>query len=262
MDALEHNVQQIEILVSSLQDVIYGCTFDINDTTKVLKEWGKEWDTEEVKMAPKVVTEMLPFLTRITRSEFDDKTGDWPKLKEQAQERLVELCSTFYTTKELNSKMGGEELARIAALLRGWDQANSVLGMDEEEAEVMDAYYPNPLLALVDFHDCFLDELNDSFAETTGQARACRSLRERATACKTIRPAPHLPQPPILRARALVVSSMPKPHRLAHTGLPTWRAYLSPACPHAAVISPPRPPVHLRRWCVSSSSSRLSTSRC
>ena len=50
MDALEHNVQQIEILVSSLQDVIYGCTFDINDTTKVLKEWGKEWNDKEVWM--------------------------------------------------------------------------------------------------------------------------------------------------------------------------------------------------------------------
>lgn len=48
IEALDHNANQIQLLLGALKDVIGSCTFAIHDMTKVLKEWANEWKAEEV----------------------------------------------------------------------------------------------------------------------------------------------------------------------------------------------------------------------
>jgi hypothetical protein len=47
-------------------------------------------------------------------------------------------------------------------------ETKRILGLDPEEKEVIDSYYPNPLLELLySMRDCIIDEINGAFSQST-----------------------------------------------------------------------------------------------
>ena len=58
VDALSNNVDAVAQLLGALSDVISGCVYDMNDMTKELGAWHKQWRLEEVRKAPKLVRDI------------------------------------------------------------------------------------------------------------------------------------------------------------------------------------------------------------
>ena len=57
------------------------------------------------------------------------------------------------------------ELAKFVNLMAMF--CEEALDLDPDEKEVIDAYYPNPLLELLDFEDCVVDEVNELFLDVS-----------------------------------------------------------------------------------------------
>ena len=47
-----------------------------------------------------------------------------------------------------------------------------LLGLDEDEKAILDAYFPNPLVELSEFEDSVVDELNEKFVEVTNSVNS------------------------------------------------------------------------------------------
>jgi hypothetical protein len=66
--------------------------------------------------------------------------------------------------------MKAQEIVKFTNLLKGWEQTSKILGLDPEEKDIIDSYYPNPLLeAVYSMRDCIIDEINDTFSEAQDQ---------------------------------------------------------------------------------------------
>jgi hypothetical protein len=89
-EALKNNVTNIKKMLKATKDVLVGCQKDIQAMQSYLKEWRKEWRLEEVKRAPTTVNEIIPFLLKLTRTEWaDEKRG-------RAKNALLSLVYNMY----------------------------------------------------------------------------------------------------------------------------------------------------------------------
>ena len=172
--------QMFDVQLKALHDVMKGCVLDSKDVLKRLAVWRSAWKTEEVAKAPKKVNTLLPFVLKLVNSELSEAdrktvedfimahpltTAFFPDAvktsggKDLPAGEIFKLVS-FLDFGFFSGSCGGEPLEaavenqQLRVLLKDID-------MSPEEKDVVNAYYPNPLLEHLDFQDCMVDEVSE-----------------------------------------------------------------------------------------------------
>ena len=165
--ALEDNVAGVKLQRKALKDCLASCSSDITAARTELNKWRKEWKKEAINPAPamiynpnKLEKSMIPFIINITCADVSDNE------RKQKVSKIVETISPFFKQKVLEKESTPDHaLAKFVNLMIMF--CEEALDLDPDEKEVIDAYYPNPLLELLDFEDCVSDDINGLFLDVS-----------------------------------------------------------------------------------------------
>lgn len=155
--SLKKNVQAIKHQVRGLSDVLKGCSIQTAAMNSEISVWKKEWLMEKAKKAPNTVDGVVPFIIKLGGAASTEAERS-AKLAE-----VIQRCSVYYPLKIHKKAFKGNDLVKFITLIQEFCKGE--LQLSEYAKDVLDAYYPHPMLEKVDFQDCFADDLNELFSQ-------------------------------------------------------------------------------------------------